>query len=499
MILRLAKCDANAYVSPILMAKDWRDERIAQLEQQLAERDRTIARLRERIAELEALVDKLQEQLGKNSQNSSKPPSTDGLAKPVRPKRKAKGKKRGAQPGHAKLERTLVAPEQVTNLDVFKPKQCERCGKALVGDDPQPLRHQVVDLPPIEPIVNEWQLHKLECPHCGHKTRACLPADVPRRAFSPRVDAVVSFLLGSYRLSKRAVSELMQELFGISICTGAVVGCQNAVSQSLRGPYEEALNYAQQEPIKNVDETGWKQNGARAYLWVMIAGLVTVFMLQGRRSADAARQLLGQVQGLVGTDRYRGYDFWPDWLRQFCWSHLIRDFEAIAERKSGSGRVGRALLRCARTMFHYWKRVRDGTLSRSTFIRYMGPIKRRVHQLLVKGSRVKHPQTAATCSELLKHEVCLWTFVGHEGIEPTNNISEQAVRHGVMWRKLCYGTQSEAGSRFVERILTVRATLRRQGRNMLLFLQQAGEARLHGTAPPSLLPASAALNPELSP
>ena len=253
-------------------------------------------------------------------------------------------------------------------------------------------------------------------------------------------------------------------------------------------PVEEAKAFVVEEPIKHADETGWREARRRAWLWTVVTATVTVFMIHTRRNAVAARAILGRAHGVLVSDRHGAYNWWPAVKHQFCWAHLIRDFVKIAERRCDSERIGNALLAEAERMFGWWHRVRDGTLARSTFRVYMRTVQRRVESLLAEGAAVPHFKTSKTCAKLLKRADALWTFLYVEGVEPTNNTAERAVRHGVLCRKTSYGTHSEEGSRFVERILSVHATLRQQRRNVLHFVHDACRAALDGTPPPSLLP-----------
>ncbi len=478
------------------MARDWRDERIKELERlveqqcrESAAQGKVIAAQRKEIAALKKRLAKQKESLGKTSRNSSKPPSSDGPSAPPRRRRKKRGKrKRGGQPGHDKHERPPVPVEQVDKLTVLKPKQCECCGEALEGNDPAPHRHQVFKLPKVKPEVEEFQQHSLDCDRCGAVTTAALPQGVPTRAFDPTVDATVAVLSGVYRLSKRMVVAVMADLFGLQMCVGSVVACERAVSEALAAPVQEAKEFVKEQALKHADETSWREEGAKFWLWTVVTQFVTVFMVHARRNTDAAREVLGKACGILHSDRYGAYGWWPTKMRQVCWSHLERDIIAIAERGGDSERLGNALLEDVHRMFHWWHRVRDGTLARSTFQVYMRLLKKRVEGLFAVGTELDHPQTSGTCAAILKLKEALWTFVYVQGVEPTNNAAEQAVRHGVMWRRTSFGTQSAAGSRYVERILTVHASLRRQKRNVLAFIRDACEALLHGRPAPSLLP-----------
>ena len=160
---------------------------------------------------------------------------------------------------------------------------------------------------------------------------------------------------------------------------------------------------------------------------------VTVFMVHTRRTAVAARELLGAAYGVLVSDRHGASTWWPDERHQFCWAHLIRDFVKIAERGSDSARIAEALLAETKRMFAWWQRVRDGTLARSTFRAYLRSVQRRVEALLAEGAVVLHPKTSRTCAKLLQRVDALWTFLYVEGVEPTKNGAERAVRHGVIY------------------------------------------------------------------
>jgi len=469
---------------------DSRDEVIADLRRQLAERDAIIAELRAKLAALKEAV-------AKSSRNSSKPPSSDGPDAKTRPRKPSSGRKPGGQPGHKKHERVLVPLEKVREVVPCIPKQCDDCAGLLHGHDPEPHRHQVFELPPVEPVVTEYQQHTLDCGLCGHQTMGKLPAGVPTRAFGATVDAVIAVLMGVYRLTKRQVPELMRDLFGLQMSVGAVIGCQQAASAAVADAVAEARRYVKLQPVKHADETGWREgiSRSRAWLWTVVTQQVVVFMIHARRNADAAKDLLGGWTGVLVTDRHGAYNWWPDCRRQFCWAHIKRDIQAIVERGGDSARIGGAMLVEVERMFTLWHRVRDGTLKRATFQVYMRTVKQRFEALLAEGVAASHSKTSKTCVQLLKHADALWTFVYFDGVEPTNNCAEQVVRHGVIMRKISYGTHSEAGSRFVERMLTVHATLRRQRRNILEFMRAACTAALQRHPAPSLLPTEAPVIP----
>ena len=270
---------------------------------------------------------------------------------------------------------------------------------------------------------------------------------------------------------------------------GSVTHQEQRVSEAVSEPVASAHAYIQEQEAVNMDETGWSEGKAKAWLWTVVSTWVTVFVIRLSRGSKVVRELLDtEFDGVVGSDRWSAYSFLPLERRQLCWSHLKRAFQAFVDREGESASVGELLLTQVDQMFTWWHRVRDGTLKRSSFQTYMVDVKARVHLYLESGQQCDHPETAATCRELLKVERALWTFVYKEGVEPTNNAAEQAVRHGVLWRKSSFGTQSATGSRFAERMMTVIATMRQQKRNVLDYLTQACQAVRLGKTPPSLLP-----------
>jgi transposase len=449
-----------------------------------------IEALEAHVAALVAMVQALQEQLHQTSRNSSRPPSSDPPQR-QRPSRPRGQRRRGGQPGHPGHTRTLLPVEDVDEVVVLKPAQCTHCQAPLSGDDPTPWRHQVIELPPIKPVVTEYQWHQLACPACGETTRSPWPAGVPSRTYGPRVQATVALCTGAYRLSKRTTQQVMDEVFGVPLSVGTISPLEQATTAAVAAPIEAARRYVHEQEVAYLDETSWRQGSKRAWLWVAVTSWVTVFVVRMSRGGQVARELLGEeFAGILVTDRYSAYNWYPVRWRQLCWAHLLRDFEAMRSRGGRSEAIGDALLAQTRQMFTWWHRVREGTLQRSTFRSYITPLRREVERLLEAGRRSGIPKTAGTCRDILKRREALWTFVQVEGVEPTNNMAERAIRPAVLWRKGSFGTQSAEGSRFVESMLTVVATLKQQRRNVLEYLTAACEAALQGEAAPSLLPAS---------
>ena len=453
-------------------------------------RKQQVASLQEAVNTLQGEVEKLHERVNKNSQNSSKPPSTDAPQKRSYPKPEASGRKKGGQPGHAGKGRKLKPIEKVSRVVISKPVACVACGALLMGEDPQPVRHQVSELPRIEPEVIEYQLHTLACCACGTQNVGEWPADMPAGSFGERLQATIAYLGGRFGISHRDIAEVMETIFHVEIGLGSIPAQEQVVSQAVEQSVKEAQEYVQAQAVVNLDETSWQQWTESFWLWVCATPAVTVFRLFQTRGAAGAASLLGEdYAGIVGSDRYSAYNWLDPLKRQVCWAHLIRDFQALVERGGESKTIGRLLLIQVKQMFAWWQRVRDGTLTRADFQSAMQSIRKEVSALLRIGTFVKQVITRRTCQNILKVEQALWTFVDREGVEPTNNAAERALRRGVIWRRRSFGTQSENGSRFVERILTVVITLRQQKRDVLDYLTKACQARTRGCASPSLLPA----------
>src|SRR4051812_17140693 len=468
-------------------------QRIAELEaanrglqMELDDAQALLAQRREQIRKIQRHLADATAKLNANSSNSSLPPSTDrfhGKRRPPPPPGQPR-KKRGGQPGHRRHQRLLVPDDQVGQTIPCVPDVCRRCGQPLTGTDPAPLRHQLAELPVVRPDVVEYQLHRLRCPCCRTSTCGALPPEV-KGHFGPRLEATLALLAGQNRLGLRPVATLAAALWGLNISTGMVSKLRQRTAEALFLPWVDVAAYVRGQNV-NIDETHWREGKERAYLWAVATPLATLFCIAKGRTARIAQQLLGkQYPGVATCDRLKSY--W--WIKrlQWCWAHLRRDFQAMIDRGRPGKAIGECLLEHSNTLFHLWHQLRDGKLSRQQFQEAIRPVREGVRQTLQRGKRSRCGKTAGTCRELLSHEPWLWTFVDVEGVEPTNNEGERAARHGVLWRKGSGGTDSPRGSRFVERILTVVETCRRQGKKVLDYLGTCVEAWRHNRAPPDLV------------
>jgi transposase len=457
--------EAQAIIRLLLARIDEQDRRIATLEAELAA-------------------------VHKTPRNSSLPPSSEHPhAKPPRDKKRHGSRnKRGGQPGHPKHERPLIPTEQCQAVVPLKPETCRRCGEALVGTDAQPLRHQVWDVPEIKPLVTEYQLHRLTCPCCQVSTCAALPAGVPASQGGPRLVALVALLMGCFRQSKRRVALFLDSVLDQPCSPGWVVKLQQQATAALTPAYEELTRQLPAEDVLAIDESPTKQGQTKAWLWTFVAAAYTVFALRTTRAATVLAELLTDVfDGVVHCDRAKMY--WSQGRLQWCWAHLKRDFQALIDHPDRQvKRLGHDLMRSTRELFRHWSRCRDGTITYAGMQRLMRPIRREVEALLLRGVFSGHPESTGMCQELYTHRQWLWTFLEVEGVQPTNNASERALRHAVIWRKLSFGTQSAHGSQFVATILTVVETCRQQSRSVWDYLTSAMQAHFAHESAPSLLP-----------
>jgi transposase len=298
----------------------------------------------------------------------------------------------------------------------------------------------------------------------------------------------VALLMAYYRQSKRRTAEFLGALFGQPCSPALTVKIQNQVAAALRPSYEELAGQLPAQEQLNIDETGTKEANGKAWLWTFVARLFTVFAIRPTREATALTAFLGATfHGIVTCDRAKMY--WHLGRLQWCWAHLKRDFQAMIDSGTVQGKwLGSRLRHLTCELFEHWADYRAGKISRAALLRRMGPVRRKVEALLLRGTQSRDAGVRGTCRELYEHRQWLWTFVRHEGVEPTNNAGERSLRHAVIWRKLSFGTQSAGGSRFVETMLTVIETCRQQRRNVFAFVTVAVEAHLAHQPVPSLDP-----------
>lgn len=481
------------------MSLDAKDLRIAELESQAIESAATTAELEELVAKLTTQVELLLEKLGKNSGNSHLPPSSDGPGaagrgigrggRSKKDKTDKKSRSRGGQKGHRGAHRQLVPPERVHEAVEMFPAVCEGCGHGLPATpDAEPTRHQVIDLAPIAPWITEFRRHEVQCAGCGYSTRADYDATkIPSSPFGPRLTTVVAMLTGVYHLSRRRAQQLLSEVFGIQISLGAISAVEARTSDALVSAVDEAQREVEQADVKHTDATTWLQAGAMLSLWTLATAAATVYKIlkDGRR--ETIRSMFGALKGILVSDRASVFGFWPMRFRQICWAHLLRKFVSFSERDGPAGGIGTELLQYATLMFEYWHGFKDGHLTRDELQIWMIPLQRKFEAALARASKAEIRGVSGSCADILAHKHALWTFVTHDGVEPTNNHAERELREFVLWRRKSFGAQSDRGHTFAARVMTVAHTARKQGKRVFDFFVDCVTARRGGTTPPMLM------------
>jgi transposase len=453
---------------------------------------------------LEERVRRLEAEARRDSRTSSAPPSADppktrqqrraearAKAKELLAKDRAK-RKAGGQEGHRGAGRRLAPEDEVDEIVAHYPQACRGCGHEFSADERRPGgrfgRHQIVELPPISVLLVEHRTHRLRCPDCRAETTAGLPVGIGSSAFGPRLRAAIVTLTARNRISRRAASELAGEMFGAQLSTGSVdTICQHA-SDVLAGPYQRLRDWIRGQDALHVDETGWRTAGDSRALWTMTTPQASIFEIAERCNREQFDQLIGPFAGIVISDRWPGFEHLHADRRQLCWSHLQRDFRRHAEGLADQNTFGEQGLELTGRVFAAWRAYQHEHRDRARLQTELKPIQSALRALLEdagrKSKRTRYHRRFA--NNLLKVWPALWTFVTIEGIEPTNNPAERALRSPVIHRKLSHCTRTDDGERLAERALSVAATCRQQHRSLFQFLTELLTAHSRGDPLPAL-------------
>ena len=452
--------------------------------------DEQIQRLEERVAEQDERIAQLERRLGRDSRNSSQPPSADPPSTPPRRGKDPSGRKQGAQPGHEGKGRELLPTSAVDEVVVHWPTRCQ-CGHEfgegeLVGVG-APVRHRVEELPRLAVTVTEHQCPRVCCRACGKRTRAALSAEVAASAFGPRFHAAVAVLSVRNRVSRRDVVECCEQLFGARISSGTVDAILDRVAAALQEPDADLLERVRAAKTLNMDETGWKTAGQRRALWGAFTDRHAVLRVRADRHEDHAKELLGSTTAIVTSDRWWAYAHLPLRRRQICWAHLRRDFKAHADGLAAEKAFGESGLKICEELFWSWE-IYQHPGDRNELKRRIRALRRELKPILrtYAGKQARYRYTRGMARNLLKLWPALWTFANHRGIEPTNNHAERALRGSVIYRKLSLGTQSDDGEQRIERLLSVHTTCRLQRRPLHDYLIDALTAHSRGDPAPPL-------------
>ena len=461
--------------------------KLDQLEKQLAEQQQKIADLERQLA--------LRKQ---NSTNSSKPPSSDGLAGESRPRgRKVRKSRRkpGGQPGHCGHHRAIVPPEQVDETQVILPAHCSHCLCDLppkldqVQTTGEPRRHQVVELPVIKAHVTEYQFPAVVCPQCGKATREAVPPEIQRQT-GPQLTALAAYLTVVCRMPRRVMKDLTEQALGIPMSVGNTQACWEEVSEAVQTPCQELERQLSQEPVLNVDETGWRTNGQKRYLWAFVAARFAVYTIAKTRGSELLIQMLGAVfAGILCSDRFSGYLKYHPGQAQYCWAHLKRNILGVLEftKKTTTERFCRDALALHARLFRLWHKFKSGQIDRQQLWGRSLPLQKKLFALAEANLDCADRQVQNLARVLFVQADRLFTFLEEEGVEPTNNSAERALRTGVQWRKISFGNRSAAGELATARLLSVSQTCRLRQRNSLEYLSEAVSNYRRGQPVASLL------------
>lgn len=459
-------------------------------------------RLREQLAEQAKRIADLERQLALREQNStttSKPPSSDGLAGRARPRgRRVKSRRKpGGQPGHAGHHRELVPVARVNAFIDLVPDTCRHCAQRLHSRDAvgAPRRHQVTEVPAIAAHITEYRCHRRHCPSCGGTTVAPVPDEVAGQ-FGPQLTALIAYLTVGCRLPRLVVQRLLGEVLQLPISLGSTQHAWEEASAAVAAPYDELREALADQPVLNADETGHRTNGTKRWLWTLVAPTFVFYTIAGR-GADVLRQLLGATfTGVLGSDRLAVYVSYPAAHRQFCWAHFTRNLRSAQELATSAHarRFCQEALAYQRRLFRLWHRFRGDPRSRGTpltraqLIAKVLPLEKRFFALAERYVNTSDVGVSNLARALFLHHDAFFTFVHQEGVEPTNNVAERALRTAVQWRKIMFGTRSEAGALAVARLLTVTRTCQLQQLNVLGYLTAAIACHRRHQAVASLLP-----------
>ena len=476
---------------------------LAERDRQLAERLKQIADAQKHIADAEKQIADLERQLALRQQNStttSKPPSSDGLAgrQRERGRRTKSRRKPGGQPGHPGHSRPLVPVARLNAIRDLVPDACPHCRHALrardgVGD---PRRHQVTELPPIEAHITEYRCHRRRCPRCGKTTQAPLP-EAMEGQFGPQLTALVAYLTVVCRLPRLVVQRLLEGALQIPISLGSTQKAWEEASAAVAAPYEELQAALPTQAVLNADETGHRTNAAKRWLWTLVAPTFVFYTIATSRGSDVLRRLLGATfPGVLGSDRLPTYVKYASGQRQFCWAHFTRNLLSAQElaKTAAAKRFCRETLALQRRLFRLWHRfradppVRGAPITRLELIAKALPIEKKFFALAERSVNAADNDVGNLARALFVHHQDFFTFIHEDGVEPTNNAAERALRPAVQWRKIMFGNRSEDGERAVERLLTITRTCQLQQINALLYLTAAIRCHRRRQAVASLLP-----------
>jgi len=348
----------------------------------------------------------------------------------------------------------------------------------------------VTELPPIQARIIEYQCHRVICPECGESTRAALPEETMGQ-FGPQLASLIAYLTVVCRMPRRVVEGLLGQVLGIDISLGSTQKCWEEASQAVDTPCQELERQLKDEPVLNIDETGWRTNGDKRYLWAFVAARYVVYTVAATRGSEVLIRMLGAIfQGILCSDRFSGYLKYHKGKAQFCWAHLKRNILGVLQLSKNSAveQFCRDVLAEHAKLFRLWHKFRGGRMDRRQLELRSLPIQKRLFRLAERNLDSPDREVGNLALALFQHSERMFVFIEHEGVEPTNNSAERALRTGVQWRKISFGNRSVAGELATARLLTVAETCDLQGINILSYIASAIASYRVRQRPASLLP-----------
>lgn len=438
-----------------------------QLEDTLAKTQEALAKTQNLLRLALERITVLEEKLNKNSKNSSQPPSKDRKPNSDHDSSKKKKPRQG-------INRTAIPPEKIDKFVNCVLTNCPGCGSRDLNREEKPETLQQVELPEVKATATQFNRFRYKCACCGNRSTASLPTGIPNSAFGTRLMALVAMLTGAFNLAKRDAISLVKNLFDIEICEGSIINIEERVGNALEEVYLRIHKAVTQSlTSKHFDETSWRNRGKNGYVWVASTSQAVCFKINASRSKKAFLQFVGTLApSPVVTDRYAVYNDVSE-NHQYCLAHLIRDFKKYGERKGFDGQVGVSIEKELRTACRINMKFRKNEISLKSRNHRLRCSRKRLENHLMSGLAIGSDELAKFCERILDDFNKLWTFAKFSDVDPTNNLAERDLRKIVLWRKKSYGTRSDRGQRFVERISSVYATLKREGRNIFDFLKEA--------------------------
>lgn len=434
--------------------------------------------LRELLKQALEKIAKLEEQLNRNSKNSSKPPSTDQKSNTNNERK----------PRAPRIGRSRV-PFPADRVDIHvqcSQESCPHCQSTAIELSRMPAeKWQQAELPEVRAVVTEYELLKYCCKECGKNSTASLPSGVPDSAFGPKLMGLLATLTGVLHVAKREAIQLIKDLYDVDMGVGSVPNIEERVTMALDSVYDRIHKFVMGHRFcTHFDETGWRDQGKRHFVWLATCEQAAVYKIDRNRSTAAFQRLIKQEawRAPAVTDRYAVYNSFQD--HQYCLAHLIREFKGYGERDGPDKAMGAALEKELRLSCKIHGEYRKNKISIEQRNKRLGARKRRVRYWLEDGFANGSDALSKLCDTLLDNFEKLWTFTRIRGMEPTNNMAERDLRKLVIWRRKSYGTRSDRGKKFVERITTVAQTIRKQSGNVLHFVQRVIECFYAQISPP---------------